>query len=134
MKVVFVVFTHGNLGVELVNSAEIIAGKQEAIMVEAVTCGDSPETVAVRVEQLLSILDTEDDVLFFVDMRGGTPWNTVMRFMNKGRNFCLAGVNLPMLLEAIISRNNGASVKEILESAVSAGRNGIVLAEVSPNK
>ncbi len=134
MKVVFVVFTHGNLGAELVSSAEIIAGRQKDIMVESVTCDDSPENVVSRVEQLLGTLEKEDDVMFFVDMRGGTPWNTVMRFLNNDSYFCLAGVNLPMLLEAIISRNKGASTKEIIETALCAGREGIVLAERSLNK
>ncbi len=134
MNKVFIVFTHGNLGVELVNSAEIIAGTQEGIKVESVTCNDSPESVAIRVEQLLGTLKKEDSVIFFVDMRGGTPWNTVMRFLNISSYHCLAGVNLPMLLEAIISRNKGASFEEIVNAALNAGKEGIVLAERSLNK
>ena len=38
----------------------------------------------------------------------------------------MAGANLPMLLEVLMSRSSGISVKELTDVALQAGRNSII--------
>ena len=114
------------MGLEMVNTAQVIAGKQDDMFIESVSFEDSPESLDERVTELLNSVAESGNILFFVDMKGGTPWNTVMKNSGRRNSICLAGVNLPMLLEAIIKRSNGGSISDIAEAALKTGKAAIV--------
>ena len=68
-----VVSTHGKLAQELVNSAEIVAGKQPNLYVVKKSDNDSLVQMQNRINNLLKSINDEDGILILIDMIGGSP-------------------------------------------------------------
>lgn len=68
--------------------------------------GADPEAFSVRVRAVLDQLPAGEELLILCDLFGGTPFNTVMREADlaSGRVEVLSGVNLPLLIEASMFR------------------------------
>jgi PTS system mannose-specific IIA component len=69
---------------------------------------------------------TEDGCLIFTDIMGGSATNVSIEIM-KSRNdvYVVTGVNLPMLLEAINSRES-SSLKDLANQVSNSGTRSII--------
>ncbi len=121
------IVSHGRLGEELVNAAELILGKIEAIDSVSITQAVESEKLIRLISKKIKELDDGDGVLILTDMFGGTPCNISLPFLEKGRVEVLAGVNLPMII-AIAKDREGVSLEELSKKAKQAGIRGITLA------
>ncbi|VEB58446.1 PTS system mannose-specific transporter subunit IIAB [Salmonella enterica subsp. enterica] len=71
-------------------------------------------------------LDTSKGVLFLVDTWGGSPFNAASRIVvDKERYEVIAGVNIPMLVETFMARDDDPSFDELVALAVETGREGV---------
>ena len=119
--------THGGLAEGLLNAIELLAGKQEKIETIGLYHGDGIDAFAQEVEKTYEKLNGEDGVLVFVDILGGSPSNAVMKLMNEKDNVkAIAGVNLPMLIQAVFMRED-CSADELCSLCYQAGAKGQVL-------
>lgn len=104
------VVTHGKFAHEIVKSGELIIGLQNNYKTLGLLHGDSIDKFKGDVEEAVKILNDGDGVLVFVDLYGGSPFNAAaigMHNLSKKVNLeCIIGVNLPMILEAFLSRDN----------------------------
>ncbi len=116
--------THGDFGKELLKSSELIIGKVENAQSISFYHSDSFETLLGKVEE--SVKDLSDDKLIvFTDMYGGSPYNAVVRAM-KNRNFYhITGINFPLFIDIAISRDS-YSLEEIAEKIIKNGKKSIV--------
>jgi PTS system mannose-specific IIA component len=121
------IVTHCDLGKELLNAAEFIVGKIEAVDTIAITETSGTDLLRKKIESKVSILDKGDGVLILTDMFGGTPSNLSLSFLKEGRIEVLTGVNLPMLI-AIVQNRSNHKVTALAQKAQEAGRMGISLA------
>ena len=100
-----VVITHGNLAKALVETSKLIIGDECEIDTIGLFLGDNPEEFKTSVSNLIDKNLTEEGLLVFSDLYGGTPANSIMLKMNElkipDKLMCFVGVNLPILLEAI---------------------------------
>ena len=100
-----VVITHGNLAKALVETSKLIIGDECEIDTLGLFLGDNPEEFRISVSNLIDKNLTEEGLLVFSDLYGGTPANSIMLKMNELKSpdklMCFVGVNLPILLEAI---------------------------------
>lgn len=100
-----VVITHGNLANALVETSKLIIGDECEIDTLGLFLGDNPEEFRISVSNLIDKNLTEEGLLVFSDLYGGTPANSIMLKMNELKSpdklMCFVGVNLPILLEAI---------------------------------
>jgi PTS system mannose-specific IIA component len=103
----------------------MILGEQEKISVIGLYQGDSPESFSQKIEQLIDEAEDSKNVLVLSDLQTGTPYNAGMVMAMKKGSGCIAGVNLPMLLE-ILSLRDEMSVEDVLQIACSTGKAGIV--------
>jgi mannose/fructose/sorbose-specific phosphotransferase system IIA component len=115
-----VVAAHGDLASGLVMAAEMIAGEQPDLTAVALQPGESPESFGATLAAVLAPLGDED-LLILIDLFGGTPYNVAARQVLKPHVECVTGVNLPMLLEVLMSRD-GIGVRELASIAENAGR------------
>lgn len=118
------VVTHGNFGTELLKSAELIIGKQENVKTLGLNHGDNVEELCDRVYESIKQLDNGDGVLVFTDLFGGSPSNVVAMNMEHLNFYSLTGVNLPMLIEALDSRDN-IELEELVDTVCTSGIEGI---------
>ena len=100
-----VVITHGNLAKALVETSKLIIGDECEIDTIGLFLGDNPEEFRTSVSNLIDKNLTEEGLLVFSDLYGGTPANSIMLKMNElkipDKLMCFVGVNLPILLETI---------------------------------
>ena len=118
--------THGLFSAGILNGAELVFGPQEDIEEISLKIEDNVDDFAQKVAKKAMSLDNGEGVLIFVDMIGGSPANVVGRFIQDVDNIeCISGLNLPMLLEALATRNN-MNLKELKDACIQAGKEGIL--------
>ena len=121
-----VLISHGEMGKYVLKSAELIAGAQENIATVSLVPEDSPESFQEKMLAAISSVNTEEGLLVLSDIGGGTPWITAAVLSRQRKLECLAGMNLPMLLEILMTRPTGASLQELLELGETSGKAGII--------
>ena len=120
-----VIVSHGNLGKSLIASAEMIAGELEDISTVSLLPNENLDTFGQKLDEHLDTLG-DQETLVLIDLFGGTPCNVAARAMQRPNLESVTGVNLPMLLEVILSgRTQAGSVDELAAMAEVAGRKSI---------
>jgi PTS system mannose-specific IIA component len=120
-----ILVTHGTWGQFLQEAAEVFLGPQERVCFVPLDLDDSPEALTEKLETALTQLGEGARALFLVDLRGGTPWNTVAVLTRRKKLQCVSGLNLPMLLEVLVKRDE-VPPEALAGVAVMAGREGVV--------
>jgi PTS system mannose-specific IIA component len=114
-----VVVSHGNLAAELIKSAEMIAGESKGIYFVTLHPGDTPESFEEKIDSTMAQIEGQE-TLILIDLFSGTPYNITAKQLLKDNVECVTGANLPMLIEAMISRED-ANVVELAESISQVG-------------
>jgi PTS system mannose-specific IIA component/PTS system mannose-specific IIB component len=120
-----VIGSHGIFSEEILKSAEMIFGTQENIGTVTFKPGEGIEALVEKYNKLIEKLDSADGVLFMVDLFGGSPFNAAsILAVNQENMEIVTGVNLPMILEVLGSRDF-SSLSELLEIAQNSGKDAI---------
>src|SRR5690625_1343278 len=100
------IITHGSFSRELLSTAELIMGKQKSISALELNHNDDISRFKDYIQLSANNLDTGHGLLVLTDVFGGSPYNLTAALMKTERWESLTGVNLPMLMEAINSRES----------------------------
>lgn len=103
-----VIATHDHLADSLLKTAEAILGEQSYIRTLNIDPGATglQKKIEVFAEELLKEVD---ELVWLVDMFGGTPFRYASYcVMNDSRQALVTGVNLPMVLQALVNRELSA--------------------------
>ena len=120
-----IIGTHGMFSEEILKSAEMIFGTQENVGSVTFKPGEGVENLVEKYNNLIGELESTDGVLFMVDLFGGSPFNAASIIAMKNDNIeIVAGVNLPMILEVLGSRDF-SSLSELLAIAENAGKEAV---------
>lgn len=120
-----IVLTHGDLGRQFINTARLIGlNSEESLIALAADPSDSPERLREEMAQSIKKLSKGDGVLILTDLFGGTPTNLSLSFLEEGKIEVVTGLNLPMLIKAINSRND-RDVASLAKAASDAGKESI---------
>jgi PTS system mannose-specific IIA component len=123
-----VVVTHGQLGEALIESAEFILGNRPAGVVSvSIDLNQNVDKLREKVAAGIKKVDQGEGVLLLTDMFGGTPSNISYSFLEEGRIEVLSGVNLPVLVHALDTRER-AKVAELAAQLEVFGKKSITLA------
>lgn len=120
-----VVATHGRFGEELIRSAELIAGKCKNVMALSLEKDDNLLEFGNKILEAIETLEQGDGVLVFTDLLGGTPSNMATLNARKLNYFCLTGVNMPMILEFIMSSGEGLLLSDLVERCYQSASDGV---------
>ncbi len=121
-----IVATHGGFAAGMVDGMELLCGRQEKVVAFGLRIEDDLDAFAEEIIRKADELDDGDGVLLLVDFVGGSPANITGGLLAGRRNMeGIAGVNFPMLLEAINSRDEG-TLKELTDQCKAVGRMGII--------
>ena len=74
-----IVACHGRFAEELVNSAAMVFGEAEDVHAVTFMPGEGPEDLIRKYEAIMAEAGISDDVLFLVDLFGGSPYNAAIR-------------------------------------------------------
>ncbi|TYL41344.1 PTS mannose transporter subunit IIAB [Dickeya sp. ws52] len=126
MSIAIMLCTHGATAGPLLNTAEMILGEQSNVGWIDFVPGENAEILMEKYQAKLAELDTSAGVLFLVDTWGGSPFNAASRLVNDKKNHdVIAGVNIPMLAETFMARDDNPAFDELVAIAVEAGRAGV---------
>lgn len=122
-----VVVTHCGLGSELINTAEFILGRIPGIIAVTIDAQASADIIRAGVEAGIKKVDQGDGIIILTDMFGGTPSNISLSFLAADQIEVLTGVNLPMIIKLIQSRER-LELGELAKSVGEYGRKSINVA------
>jgi PTS system mannose-specific IIA component len=126
--IAIIVITHGQFGLELLRTAQDIAGRQEKVTALPVTPDMGLDQVSQALTDAIQRLSPADGYLVLVDMLGGTPCNTSLLKTKDLPCEVVTGVNLYMLLSSFTHRD-GMDVTALAAKVSEDGRRAIVLAK-----
>jgi PTS system mannose-specific IIB component len=133
VTIAIVIGTHGWAAEQLLKTAEMLLGEQENVGWIDFVPGENAETLIEKYTAQLSRLDTSSGVLFLVDTWGGSPFNAASRIVvDKEQYEVVAGVNIPMLVETLMARDDNPTFDELVALAVETGREGVKALKAKP--
>lgn len=125
--------SHGEFAEGILQSAEMIFGEQENLVAATLMPNEGPEDLKAKLDAAVESLGEDAEVLFMVDLWGGTPFNqaNVIHSEITERTAIVAGLNLPMLLEALGGRMGMDKAHDLAIQIISKESTGI---RVSPEE
>jgi mannose PTS system EIIA component len=124
-----IIVTHGRLGEALMETAEIIFGKQpDGVMSVSIDLKEDVEKLRKKIQDAVKAVGMPNGVLMLTDMFGGTPSNLSYSFLEEGRVEVISGANLPVLIKAINIRNKEKDLHRMAEIIEEYGKKSISLA------
>ncbi|AFP84774.1 PTS mannose transporter subunit IIAB [secondary endosymbiont of Ctenarytaina eucalypti] len=126
MSIAIIIGTHGLAAEQLLKTTEMILGTQENVAWIDFVPGENAETLIKKYAARLASLETTEGVLFLVDTWGGSPFNAASRIvLDKENHEVVTGVNIPMLAETFMARDDTPTFQELVGIAVETGRVGV---------
>lgn len=126
MTIAIMIGTHGWAAEQLLKTAEMLLGEQENVGWIDFVPGENAETLIEKYQARLANMDSTQGVLFLVDTWGGSPFNAASRLVvDKPDYEVVAGVNIPMMVEVLMARDDNPTFDELVALAVETGREGV---------
>ncbi len=119
--------SHGEFAEGILQSGAMIFGEQENVKAITLMPSEGPEDVKTKMKTAIASFDNQDEVLFLVDLWGGTPFNQANTLFeeHKEKWAIVAGLNLPMVIEAYASRLSMESAQEIAAHIIETAKEGV---------
>ncbi len=95
-----IIVSHGNFASGAYDALEMICS--DLTLVEAITMNDDVAQFEVEINKL-----KDEEIIYFVDIPGGHPFNTVFKHMieQKSKQIIIGGFNLPLLVDNYVASN-----------------------------
>lgn len=103
-KVGVLIVSHGRIGEAFLEAARQILGAPEGVVTVNVRAPVAEMRVLEEIEKARKEVDRGRGVLILTDMFGGTPCNLSLTLLGDRQVEVLTGLNLPMLLKVLVSR------------------------------
>ena len=119
--------SHGQFAEGILQSGSMIFGEQENVKAVILKPSEGPDDLKAKLEEAVASFDNQDEVLFLVDLWGGTPFNQSNTLFeeHKDKWAIVSGLNLPMLIEAYASRFSMESAHEIAAHIIETAKDGV---------
>ena len=106
-EALLLICTHGDFGAEIIRSAAMIVGEPKDVRSVSLLPGMDPFTYRQEIVRVLE--EAKDKNIFcMVDLFGGTPCNMAASLLKERKMQIVSGLNLAMLLEVMIQREEAA--------------------------
>ncbi|MFK3707823.1 PTS system mannose-specific IIB component [Raoultella sp. BIGb0138] len=126
MECSVIVVTHGNLACELINTTNMLIGSQKHVLTVDFMPGENLESLIKKLAVIISDISEDIPLLLLVDIHSGTPFNASSYFVKHRQDTRLiAGVNIPMLVNILLERQDVSSLEELVTLSVNVGKSAI---------
>lgn len=120
----FLIATHGKFASGIKSSLDMIIGAQDNIFVlDAYTENNVP--IQDHLDDILKKIEIGDELVVFTDIMGGSITNQIIQRINSSNAHIVSGVNLPLLIEVVLSDPN-EDLQKILDDAIENAKMQIV--------
>ena len=119
--------THGDFAKGILQSGSMIFGDQPNVAAVTLQPSEGPADIRGKMEEAVASFDDPDQVLIMVDLWGGTPFNQANGLISGHEDTwaIVAGLNLPMLIDAYASRMTMETAQEIAVQISGSGKDGV---------
>lgn len=112
----------------MIDTAELIVGSRpEAMIAVSINITEDVDKLRGKVARAIKEVTRKRGALILTDMFGGTPSNLSYSFLREGQVEVVSGVNLPIVIKAINTREN-MDLGELAECLESFGKRSISMA------
>lgn len=122
------IVTHGSLANAFKESTKMFFNDVDDIESIGLYATESSEDLKSKIMNSIEKIDDGDGVLIFVDFFGGSPFNVaasiILEMEGSHKLECLAGVNMPLLMEAVSMREH-MELSELVSHLESISANSI---------
>jgi mannose/fructose-specific phosphotransferase system component IIA len=120
----FLTASHGPLAGAILKSAAFIGDVIAGVSVIEVMMEDSGDTIRERVESVFSAYGEEDEIIAMTDVFGGNVTNILTEYIGRRRLHLITGMNLAMILEALLS-DPSMDTETLVDRLCRSGREGV---------
>lgn len=122
-----VLASHGDLAAGIRQTASMVFGDQPDVCTVSLQPSMGPDDLRAQIEEQVQTLSDPDQVLFLVDLWGGTPFNQINGLLDAHPTWAaVTGMNLPMVITAYTLRmNDKATAQEIAAGILADARDGV---------
>ena len=104
----------------------MIFGEQANVKPCILKPSEGPQDIRKKMEDAIASFDQQDEILFLVDLWGGTPFNQASALKDGHESWAIVtGLNLPMLIEAYASRMSMDTAHEIAMHIAKTAKEGV---------
>lgn len=127
-----IVATHGKMCDGIVSAADLIIGSTENIKTVNLFQEDDVQDLNGKFLNEIKEVDQQDGVIIFVDLAGASLYNQAVLAVNsltaeqQKKVHVIAGVNLPMVIDAINQQMINSSIEDAVASVINEAQRGIV--------
>ena len=121
-----IIASHGEFAAGIKQSGSMIFGEQEKVESVVFMPSEGPEDLQRKLQEAIAKVDSEE-ILFLVDLWGGSPFNQANKLFEEApeKRAIVAGLNLPMLIEAYASRFTMTTAHEIAKAITPTAIDGV---------
>lgn len=121
--------SHGGFATGILQSATMVFGEQPNVAAVTLMPSEGPNDIKKKMEDAIASFDDPEQVLFLVDLLGGTPYNQANGLIDghEDKWAIVAGLNLPMLITAYSERmmNEAVTAHEIAVAVYEPAKDGV---------
>lgn len=111
----------------MTSSVNLIAGEQDDYQYVDFLPTYSTEDLTGEISKALDMLKDCEGVIIFTDLMGGTPFNVSAQLGHGKENIrIVAGTNLPMLVEIVMSRKFMNDLDGLVDSVLETGKEQVI--------
>lgn len=125
-----VVASHGSMAEGMKNTIELFAGKNENISYLSAYVKKNDDFTEM-INKLFSSFNDDDKVIIFTDLMGGSVnQRLTVKAQGNPNVFIVYGFNLPVVIEAILSKEE--VTKEYVQKLVQVGKDSLGMVDLEP--
>ena len=128
-----IIAAHGTLSNGLVDAAELIMGGTEEIVAYNLKQGDDIQEFGSNISTTLNNLEADQAAIILTDLVGASPYNQALMAVDsltedkQANCFVSSGVNLPMVLEALVLKDEELTLEAAIDNMMAAARKSLVV-------
>ena len=121
-----IIASHGEFAAGIKQSGSMIFGEQEKVESVVFMPSEGPDDLQRKLQEAIAKVDSEE-ILFLVDLWGGSPFNQANKLFEEApeHRAIVAGLNLPMLIEAYASHFSMNTAHEIAQAIAPTAIDGV---------
>ena len=119
--------SHGEFANGLMQSGAMIFGEQPNVAACVLHPSEGPDDIKAKMQAAIDSFDDQTEVLFLVDLWGGTPFNQANSLFeaHKENWSIVSGMNLPMLIEAYAARLSMEKAQDVAKAILGTAKEGV---------
>lgn len=122
----FIMCGHGNFASGITSALELILGEQEDYQVVDFPIGDTATELEKNLDGAVIELSSCSEIVILCDLLSGSPFNfAISKALEDERLKVIYGVNLGLLIEIVMKRNQGEPLEKLLAAGVETGKEQI---------